>query len=296
MGQAGGTLKLRKLSMTPFLGITLIPFFQNAQDIVFLFYILARVSGFFFLSPLFRNRNIPSTVRIGLLFFVTALLCMVLYPSYRSESPRYYLPELHGDADHLWIVLAVGSLKELAVGYVMGFAFSLLFEVALLAGQVLSNLAGLSAAQLVDPIMNSQTGLISQLFNITFILLFLSLDLHLETLKFLESSFHTLPIGNYHLPHELLQEINHGTGRIFHYALRLAAIPFVVLSLVTVSLGFMARVMPEMNIFLVGFPLKILLSFYSLTVAIKFFPILFNPLFQEFYTFARLITYRLATG
>ncbi len=276
--------------------MTLIPFFQNSSDIIFLFYILARVSGFFLISPIFSNQNVPAMVRIGLIFFSTAILAMALYPTYRGPSPEIYLPELQSAGDHLWAKLAATTIKELSIGFVMGFAFHLIFETILIAGQILSNLAGFAASQLVDPVTNIQTGIVSQVFNITFVLIFLSLDLHLDTVKLLTESFYTLPLGNYHLPYELVNEINHGTGRMFFYAMRIAIVPFMILSLVTVSLGLMARVMPEMNIFLIGFPLKILISFYSLITTVKFFPIIINPLFKEFYTFAKLIIYRISTG
>lgn len=279
-----------------FFSMTLIPFFQNAEDIVFLFYILARVAGFFILSPLFGNRIAPPMVRVGLTFFTTVIIGLALYSTYRGPTATIHLPELHSEQSHLWVQLCVMSIKELAVGYVMGFAFSLIFESILIAGQALSNLAGFSAAQLVDPVTNVRTGIISQLFNITFILIFLSLDLHLETIKVLVDSFYTVPLGNYHMPYDMVHDINHGTSLMFFYSLRISIVPFVVLSLVTISLGFMARVMPEMNIFLVGFPLKILISFYSLIAAIKFFPVVMNPLFKEFYTLAKLLVYRIGTG
>ncbi len=278
------------------LGMTLIPFFQNSSDIVFLFYIAARVSGFFLLSPVFSNRNLPALVKIALICFTSILISMALYSTYRGPSASVYLPELHSAESHLWVKLTIMTIKELSIGFVMGFAFHLIFETILIAGQSLSNLAGFAAAQLVDPVTNIQTGIVSRLFNITFILMFLSLDLHHDTLKLLVESFYTLPLGTYHLPYELINEVNHGTGRIFFYAMRIAIIPFMILSLVTMSLGLMARIMPEMNIFLVGFPLKILISFYSMIMSIKFFPIIMNPLFKEFYNFAKLIVYRISTG
>ena len=63
----------------------------------------------------------------------------------------------------------------------------------------------------------------------------------------LADSFTYIPLGNYNLPYEMLNDLTHGTALLWSYGLKFAAIPFVVLFLVTIGLGFMARVMPEMN-------------------------------------------------
>ena len=83
---------------------------------------------------------------------------------------------------------------------------------------------------------------------------------------------------------------------MFSYAMRFAAIPFIVLTLVTIGLGFMARVMPEMNIFMVGFPLKILIGYYTLILSIGYFPLILRRAFAEHANLTRLLLNHIGFG
>lgn len=73
------------------------------------------------------------------------------------------------DPSPLWTLLLI---KEVLVGYLIGFLFSLIFEAAALAGQVVGTLGGFSATELVDPLANSSQPLISRLFVLTVFVLF----------------------------------------------------------------------------------------------------------------------------
>ena len=74
-----------------------LPFIDTTDQLLFVFYILARVAGFFAISPLFSNRNIVPAIRTGLIVFTTALIAMVIYPDYYGENARFTLPYLPED-------------------------------------------------------------------------------------------------------------------------------------------------------------------------------------------------------
>lgn len=261
----------------------LIPLFHHVEYILYAFYLSARVGGLFLVSPLFANATINASTRAILTMFMSILLGMVLWPQYFGESPRYVLQELQVNEQLSVVLITFTIMKELAVGFLIGFCFNLIFEALLLAGQMVSVMIGFSIAEIIDPVSGTSQSTVAQVFTLSASLIMLALDLHHVFLWAITRSFEFLPIGQYEMNQSLLQDVTHGTSRIFTYGLRVPAVPYVILFLLTMALGFMAKVMPEMNIFMVGFPLRILVGFYGLVFALRYFPDIFQRAFREFH-------------
>jgi len=277
-------------------GLSSLPFMNSSGDIIFFFYLLARVGGLFLVAPLLSNKAMTTTLRIFLTVMTTALLAMVLYPEYRGPTPTFILGELTDESSASMLLLTLTLVKELSIGFLIGFAFIIIYEATLLAGQVIGVMMGFSITEILDPVSNVSQGLLGQMFSLGATLVIISLDLHHQFLRVLSESFTVLPLGQYHLPYEMLQTVTHGTGRLFQYGFKIAAIPFTVIGLVTVALGFMAKVMPEMNIFMVAFPLRIFVGYYALLISMSFFPQVLRQAFVEFNNLAVLFVKHLASG
>lgn len=258
-----------------------IPFIHSPQDIIFLFFILMRVTGFFLVSPLFANKAITMPVKVLLTVFVAILIALPLYPLYRGDNPQHIVPILVADKHISMLALMVMSIKELAIGYLMGLIFTLVFEALLVAGQLSSVLMGFAIMSIIDPMSGEQRPILAQMFVIFITLLILAFDLHHVFFRELANSFVVLPLGNYHMPYEMLHDIIKGSSRLFTYAMQYIAIPYFVLFLVTVGLGFIAKIMPQMNIFILGFPIKLLIGYYTLIVAVGYFPQVLQRSFVE---------------
>ena len=270
-------------------GLPLIPFVHTVDDLLLLFYVMARISGLFLVAPLFSNKTVNATTRMVLIVFSSVLISMTIFPNYRGPSPLLQQPVAEAAEGLSALLLAINIGKEMLIGYLIGFCFSILFEAALLAGQMIALMMGLSMAEMLDPVSGVSQSIIGQFFTITLSLMILIFDFHHIFISLVAESFTTLPLGQYQLSTELLQDITHGSSRLFHYALQYSAIPYIVLSLVTLALGFMARIMPEMNIFMVGFPLKIFIGYYSLIAAIGYFPLVFQEAFTEYLNMANRV-------
>lgn len=264
-----------------------IPFVHNAEDVIFFFYVFARVSGLFLISPILASQMVNTTTRIMLAVFVSIFISMTLYGDYRGENPIFVLHELKGGAHLSVLHIILTMIKEFTVGYLIGYAFTIIFEALLVGGQVIGVLMGFSIMDIIDPVTQTTRPLISQFFVVIVTLLVLSVDMHHQFLREVMRSFAVLPIGTYSMPFEMVQDVSHGTSRIFHYALQFVALPYVLLLLITVALGFIAKVMPEMNIFILGFPLKILIGYYALILAVGQFPQVLQRAFTEAENFAR---------
>lgn len=282
--------------MEPGAALPYIPFIHSGQDIIFFFYVLARVTGLFLVAPLLANQSVPMMTRIFLVVIMTMMLAMVLYPDYRGQSARFLISELGEDGAPSFLMLGITTLKEVAVGYCIGLAFVIIYEAMMLAGQVVGFMVGFSVSEVFDPLSNVSQGLVGQLFVLTASLLILALDLHHEFLRLLANSFTILPLGEYHMPYGLVEDFTRGSGRLFVYGMKIGALPFVISAIVTIGLGFMARVMPEMNVFVLGFPIKIFVGYYGLLLAITFMPLILQQAFVECENLANIILGHIASG
>jgi flagellar biosynthesis protein FliR len=260
-----------------------VPFLHSADDVIFFTYILARVTGMFVISPMLNNATISRHLKLGLAAMMTLLLTASLYPDYRGDNPRFFLEEFKNVSNtNLWLNYVLVLIKEFLVGYLIGFVYSLIFESLLVGGQLIGTMAGFSVAEMIDPMSNTSRPILAQFFVMITTLWMLSMDLHHEFFIKLTYSFQVVPIGDYSMPFELMKDLTNGAQRFFTHALMYIALPLSVLYFVTVGLGMMAKIMPEMNIFLVGFPIKIFIGFISFILSIGYFPEILQITFIEY--------------
>jgi flagellar biosynthetic protein FliR len=276
--------------------MTLFSLVSNLEGLFYFLFVLARVSGMMLIAPIFSNMTISQSTKSIFTFFVALIFAMTFYKDYFGENPKYVIAELDLNGKGFGLILMTLTLgKELIVGFLIGFVFGFLFEALLIAGQLISLMIGLSVSEILDPISGTTQTIISQLLMLMTSLLILTLDLHHLFLRMLGESFHLVPIGTYHMPYELLDDLAKGSGKIFSYGMRFSAIPYIVLFLVTFALGFMAKVMPEMNIFMVGFPLKIFIGYYALIASIAYLPSTLDDAFREYINLVGLVLKHLGT-
>ena len=231
-----------------------------------LFILLAsRFCGFFLLSPLFSGRAIPKNIRCGLSLACTLLLAP---PLLSQHTPILEEP----------LLLSLQVIKELAIGYLLGFIFSLIFEAAAFAGQVVGTLMGLSATELLDPLSSQQHPLMARLFSLFLFTLFVSLDLHHPLLRLLYESFQTLPVNSYPFSFETIRGVIEASGLLFHQALSFAIFPLTVLLSLIALFALISRFFP---VFWIGFPLQVFIGLIAVSTGIAFFaPLLENAFYK----------------
>jgi flagellar biosynthetic protein FliR len=120
---------------------------------------------------------------------------------------------------------------------------------------------GFAAANIFDPTTQQQVALISQFQGIFAILLFLSLDAHHLFLEAIVASFTMLPPGGLNLSGGAIPMMIELSNHALILSVRLVAPIMAILILVTLTLGFMTRIFPQLNVFMLSFPLNIGLSF-----------------------------------
>lgn len=206
--------------------------------------VLTRVSGLLVASPLLSLREIPAQVKIGMAF----TMALILFP---IHSARLVVPQN-------LIQMAVMLAQELITGMLIGFVATLVFTGIQMAGEFIAMQMGLSISSILDPISGAQMPAFGQLYFYLAALLFLSLNVHHALIIGLDKSFAAVPLGTFYgNMGQLAERFTALTGQMLVLAV-VVSLPVMGILLVTeVCLGFMAKVMPQMNIFMVGLPLKV---------------------------------------
>jgi flagellar biosynthetic protein FliR len=234
-----------------------LPFATLDQFIVFML-VLGRVAGILAATPMFGGKLVPTRVKAALAFALTLVLFPILLPK---------LPPLPSDALSFGIVM----VKEALIGISLGLLSQIIFAAVEFCGFIVSSQMGLSIALQFDPTLGMQVSALTVFQNLLAMLLFLTLGAHHLFFSAIVESYQLLPVGTWHMSGELLKFFTTTVSGIFVLGIKLAAPVMASLLAVTVILGIMARVFPQMNVFMVSMPLNIGLGFLFLGASLMAF-------------------------
>ncbi len=225
--------------------------------------ILMRMSGAIAFNPVLGRSNVPAAARAALAFAFSLVLYMGMDGV--LENPPSGMLEY-----------GVMLLSELLLGFTMGFVMELVFLVVRFASSVMDFSMGLSMAQVYDPQYNTQTTLSAGLFYAFLVMLFLASNGHLELIALFFASARLIPFGQAALRPELAQLIADIFSWSIFTGLQLA-FPLLAMELVTeAAIGILMRIIPQINIFVVNFQLKIIVGLLMLVF-------LFGPMSDQLY-------------
>lgn len=217
------------------------------------FTVFVRVLGFFMLVPGFSHKTIPVNIRI--------LLCLSLslafYPIVKSSV---------GAIPGTWGGIVILVLKESGVGLLMGFICYITYEAIHLAAQIVGYQMGFGTAGLIDPQNQSNESLLVPLHSWLALLVLFTTDMHHHLLKLFLMSY----VATQKLQIESFSNIEtfnlvvHVSGNLFALAIQMGA-PFTLMILsCNLVMGVLSRLMPQLNVMLLSFPVTILLGFCGL--------------------------------
>ncbi len=206
---------------------------------------LVRFSGFFINTPVFSQTIIPMRVKAGL----SALCAIIILPHLIKTQT---LPQLSVSGYGIMIA------KELTLGFLIGYMVLIFTEILRLAGNLVGMQIGFSFVQVADPASSQGLGIISEFFQLTGTLMFLIIGGHLMILQAFFQSFDMVPVAGFNFNKSMVEEVVLFSRMIFICGTQIA-MPIIAIILVgDVGLGIIARTVPKMNIFQIGFSLKIL--------------------------------------
>lgn len=209
--------------------------------------VFARIGGVFAFNPIFSRRNLPTMLRMGIIFCLTLLL-----------APVISLPDGF-DANALNLTASV--FKELSVGALFGYVFSLYYYMIMLAGDIVDSQAGFSMARTMDPATQVQNAVTGSFLNILFLMYFFAGGSHLVMIKIIESTFDFIPLGVPAFNLERIASFAIGlVGGAFSLAVRLV-FPFAAVEFVAeIALGILMKLIPQIHVFVINMQLKIFIA------------------------------------
>jgi flagellar biosynthetic protein FliR len=243
---------------------TLIPVEQFQLFLI----VLARVAGFVSAIPVVISEQAPARVKTGLV----VAIALVLFPVMRESLPvlSYTTPAF---------ILFVTA--ELLLGLLLGLVSRLIFTAVEFGATVIGFQMGFAAANVFDPQNERQVSLISQFQNVFAILIFLALNGHFIFLQTAVMSYKLLPPGQFNFSGEAVPYLMELGSHMFRLGVQFSAPVLAVLLLSGLILGVLARVFPQLNVFLLSFPLNIGISFIVIALTLN---LLATLLRQEFDT------------
>lgn len=218
--------------------------------------VLARVGPLFMLAPPFNSRMVPPRAR-GI---IAVAFAIGLAPVALGDQ------NVPGD----FVELAGLVLKELVVGLGFALAIACLFAAFATAGSILDITIGFSFGSLIDPVTNVQSGQMAQVYSMVAVAVFIAIGGEAWVIQGLARSYEVVPL----LAVPSLTALTAGAAAAFAgilvAALEVAAPVMLALILTDVSFGVVSRVVPQLNVFAVGFPVKIVVGLLVVGVSLPF--------------------------
>lgn len=224
-----------------------------------------RVLSMLWLLPIFQSRSVAAGYKAGL----SLLVAFLLYESVTA-------PDVGGDPFLLLLLV----FKEIFLGISIGFFVRLLFAMVSAAAEFVSMQSGLSFARVIDPTMAASVTVLEQFKSLLATMIFLGIDGHHTVLRGLSASLTAVPPGIMTIRPALFQFMIETTGKIFAASLKICAPVVVTLFLVDIGLGILARLIPQVNVFIEGASIKILITIALLAISLNLIVPVISGLFR----------------
>ena len=234
-----------------------------------------RYIGLVFSSPVFTSTMPPTPYRY--MFVVMLTVCSVGIIK-TEEIPMIYFDEV--------IFIAAVCIRELLIGIALGFISALPIFALRIAGEQTGTTMGFSMAQVMDPTTQSESSLLGQLHSYTALWLYFKWNGHLLMIQAVIESLKLVPPGQISLFPSGDMQLGVWLQQLFLLGIRMVVPFYCAIVLSDIGLGFLARTVPQMNIFVVGLPVKVMLGFMVLAAIVPLAMDLIYTKFEHWIEFA----------
>ena len=224
-------------------------------------FVFFRVGALVLFVPILGSRQVPSSMKIGFILF----LSIVIFPLVEGRP----LPEPRGIFD-----LAIFLISDVTIGLGIAFITRLIFAAVQIAGTVVDFQMGFGVVNVIDPQTDTQVSVTAQFHNIIAVLIFLAIDAHHFIIQAIVESFFIINPAEINFSSITPEYMLYLFSATFTTAVKIAAPIMAILFFLSVGLGLVARTVPQMNVFIVGFPLQIGVGLLMVGLSISFFNML----------------------
>lgn len=252
----------------------------TVENVEFYLLILVRMSGFIFTAPLFSLSSVPRQVKAAITVFLTMIVGSVI-----PYEPLAYSTV---------VGLATLVAKEFFVGILIGFMASICTKIITFSGQLLDMEIGFSMATVFDPVNGMQVSVSGNMLNYFVMLILLVTNLHYYLIRAIVSTYTLIPIGKAQFLPKLYEVMLKFMADFFIIGFRIVLPVFASILVVNVVLAILAKVAPSMNMFVVGFQLKIIVGLFVFVILVTMLPSICNFIVSEMKTMLELLIKSLA--
>ena len=236
----------------------LLAHFSEQQTAGFIL-VLARISPLFLLAPLFSSKMLPARAR-GI---VAVGLAIGIYPVAMHAGAGQAIPM------EIWSFGGL-ILKEMLVGLAFSFSLACLFAAIQVAGGLLDTLIGFSFGALVDPMTGTNGGVLNQVYALIGVAIFVAINGDQWVIQGLARSYDSIPLADAPNMNTLVEGAQVVFSGVFGAAIQVCAPVMLAVLLTDVAFGLVSRVMPQLNVFAVGFPAKVTVGLVLVGASLPF--------------------------
>ncbi len=206
--------------------------------------LMSRVAAFVAVSPIFGWHALPWIVRAGIALLLTFFFASILPPASHPAGVG-------------WLGAIILILQEAIVGLALGFAARFIFAAVRQGGLIAARQMGFADAGVFDPASGVRSRPIATLFEMIFVVLFLSAGGHRILLMVLARSFNSFPIAAVPNIPALTEGLVSAGSEMLLFGLKLAAPVLTGFLVLAILLSILAKALPEMNVLMASFPLRV---------------------------------------
>ena len=242
--------------------------FLTPANVVGFLLLFFRFAGLFIMVPLFSHTSIPVTVKTSMAFVFSVLFFA-------------NMPPLQLEVTTVNVILAI--LSEFLLGFTVGLMLQLVMNIMTFAGIQISFIMGFSMASVMDPQSGISMPIISNILALLALMVFLALNGHHVVLLFVNDSLQEVALGGFMLKKEVFEYMMKATTNMFVVGFMIA-FPIIALSLLAdIIFGMLMKTMPQFNLLVIGFPIKIMVAFVVIIATLATFMGIFKAqMFEAF--------------
>ena len=245
--------------------------------------LLGRLSGLFISAPILSSRQMPGRIKVLVLVLLSATLSFAIpiKTAVTIDTPGVFLAAV---------------VLEIVVGATIGLVAYVVFGAIQLAGQLMDMQMGFGIVNVVDPASGTQIPLMGNLTQTLALLIYLGINGHHYLLQAVVQSYQMVPVLGFHMNTPFFELLMPIATQMFVIAVKISVPIIIAILAADIAMGFMATTVPQMNVFIVGLPIKLLEGLLRLTIMMPVYLRLFNLLFARFFTYLDQINRAMGIG
>ncbi|MGH7506990.1 MAG: flagellar biosynthetic protein FliR [Longimicrobiales bacterium] len=223
--------------------------------------LLTRIGAALLIAPIYSAKPVPRTLRVAILALLTMTALPTLVAAGAGAPPR---------------VSPATLLSESLIGFAIGLGAAVFVGAAEVAGDLLAIQSGLSGASTLDPFTDASTAVLADFMKLVVITLMLTMDGHILMVEALAASTHIIPIGADIAAREGLAALVATGGHLFAIGVQIAAPVTAAVLVSNIAMGVLARTAPQLQVFMLAYPLQIVVGLFTLAMSLPLIATLFT--------------------